>query len=219
MDTPDARQIVRSFLERSPSEPVRQAALHGISLHRDAQAFPQLVEVLKTGTAMNRRAAAEALGRIGNRSAVPHLLAAASKAEDRALEHSIIYALIELADPQATAEGLASVDPRVQRAALVALDQMEGSNLKPEQVAPLLSSKEPLLQETADWIVLHRPEWGDALAGWCRQQLGQAGNGADAPLEAKLVQFATTPAIQQLLASTAKRTRKARCPPVAWHCG
>ncbi len=81
---------------------------------------------------------------------------------------------------------------------------MEGGNLKPEVVAPLLSSAEPLLQATADWIVLHRPEWGEALTGWCREQLSHAGNGSDmAPLEAKLVQFATTAAIQQLLAATA----------------
>jgi putative membrane-bound dehydrogenase-like protein len=204
IDIPESRTLLRRMLQHG-TEVARQAALHGISLHRDAEAFPQLVEVLNTGTAMNRRAAAEALGRIGNRSAVPHLLAAAAKAENRALEHSIIYALIELADPQATAQGLAAADPRIQRAALVALDQMEGGNLKPEIVAPLLSSNAPLVQQTADWIVLHRPEWGNALAGWCREQLAQT-NGAEeaaAPLEAKLVQFSTTPAIQQLLAATA----------------
>lgn len=203
-----AWQLVRSgaLKSRKPLRDlrpgIRQVLLHGISLYRDADAFPELIEVLKYGTPADRRLAAECLGRIGHRSAVPHLVAAAAKADDRALEHAIIYALIELADPKATAEGLVASEPKVQRAALVALDQMEGGVLKPEQVAQLLSSKEPLLAQTADWIVLHRPEWGDALAGWCREQLAQVGDGAT-NLEAKLVQFSATPAIQQLLASTA----------------
>ena len=34
---------------------------------------------------------------------------------DRALEHSLTYALIEIGDPKATKDGLLSVDPRVRR--------------------------------------------------------------------------------------------------------
>ncbi len=42
--------------------------------------------------------AAEALGRIGDKSAVPALLKAAGQPADRVLEHGLIYALIEIAD-------------------------------------------------------------------------------------------------------------------------
>jgi HEAT repeat protein len=54
---------------------------------------------LKSGTAAIRRAAAEALGRIGDARAVPDLLEAAASPADRVLEHSITYALIEINVP------------------------------------------------------------------------------------------------------------------------
>ena len=43
-----------------------------------------------------QRAIAEALGRLGEKQAVPALLAAGAKVQDRVLEHSLTYALIEL---------------------------------------------------------------------------------------------------------------------------
>ena len=237
-DRSELRWQIRAALS-NPSQEVRQAALHGISLHRDAEAAPQLTMLLHTGTPTDRRGAAEALGRIGDRSAVPDLLEAAANVGwdklaqqapahqkqpstnggpsaagaalshptiDRALEHSIIYALIELADPAATAKGMASDSPTTQRAALIALDQMPGGSLKPEDIATRLSSPEPLVKSAAQWIISHRPEWGGALAGWCREQLGQIADStsesAAAQLESQLVQFAGQPTIQDLLAQS-----------------
>jgi putative heme-binding domain-containing protein len=195
------------------------------------------------------------LGRIGETSAVPHLLAAASalgsdliaqKAQahqrigadygghaagstalssktapgsastyaavlshdgvDRALEHSIIYALIEIADPAGTREGFKHASPHVQRAALIALDQMKNGGLKPADVAPLLSSSDPVLSATANWIVSHRPEWGGALAGWCRERLAQIDNKTSeadiARFESQLVQFSSHAEISDLLAAS-----------------
>ena len=70
------------------------------------RALPQVVEALKSGRPAVQRAAAEALGRIGDPRAVPDLLAAAAAQLDRTLEHSVTYALIEIADPSSTAAGL-----------------------------------------------------------------------------------------------------------------
>ena len=52
-------------------------------------------------SASNRRAAAEALGRLGDAAAVPSLLQAIGRteADDRVLEHSLTFALIEIGDP------------------------------------------------------------------------------------------------------------------------
>ena len=50
------------------------------------------------------------------------------------------------------------------RAALIALDQMPGGNLKSTKVVPLLASTNALLNETAVWIVGHHPEWGGEMA-------------------------------------------------------
>jgi len=98
-------------------------------------------------------------------------LAASSTKHDRVLEHSLTYALIEIADPVGTVAGLRSSSPHSKRAALIALDQMDGGGLQPEQVTPLLASSEPVLQTTAAWVSSHHPQWGGALAGFFRQRL------------------------------------------------
>ena len=69
------------------------------------------------------------------------------------LEHSLIFALIEIADREATAQGLRSENPHTRRAALIALDQMREGHLPPGEVTPLLVSSNPVLKETANWIV------------------------------------------------------------------
>ena len=61
-------------------ETTRQAALHSVSVRRDREAVPALVKLLKSPSLHNRRAAAEALGRIGDKSAVPALLEARRQA-------------------------------------------------------------------------------------------------------------------------------------------
>ncbi|MEX2213001.1 MAG: c-type cytochrome [Phycisphaeraceae bacterium] len=53
------------------------------------------------------------------------LLKALARADnDRLVEHAIIYALIEIGDAEATAEGLKSDNERVRRGAAIALEQM-----------------------------------------------------------------------------------------------
>jgi putative heme-binding domain-containing protein len=179
------------------------------SLNRDTAAIAQVIDILGRDTAANRRAAAEALGRIGDPSAVPHLLAAAAKADDRALEHSIIYAIIELAQPEATRSGLDSKDPKVLCAALVALDQIPGGNLDATSVIKQLDSDNEKLRQTARWLVERHAEWGDDLTEWFRQRLADipAPSQSDVPqdtaaLEELLVRFARNKSIQQMLAET-----------------
>ncbi|HUG94284.1 MAG TPA: PVC-type heme-binding CxxCH protein [Planctomycetaceae bacterium] len=215
IDAPQARAAVRAALA-DPDAGVRQAALHSVSLWRDGEAVPKLLNLLARPSLANRRAAAEALGRIGHAAAVPHLLIAASAADDRFLEHSILYALVELDAAAATAEGLASESPRTQRAALIALDQMSGGGLHAEQVQPLLGSDSPILRETAAWLVQRHPEWGGELAGWFRMQLRNVSDrepagtrlldDRHAELRGQLVQFAMHPAIQELLAESGSGT-------------
>jgi putative membrane-bound dehydrogenase-like protein len=206
LELPSLRGQIRRALNDG-DETCQLAALHGVSLVRDADANATLLRLVGSGSPAVRRAAAEALGRIGNRAAAPALLAAAEQAEGRALEHSIIYALIELADPAATAKGLASKSPRVQRAAMIALDQMASDALTPGFVAARLDASDASVQETAHWILSHRPEWGGALAAWCQKRLSALSGSTDdqtaAQLESQLVQFAGNDAIRSLLASVA----------------
>ncbi len=198
----NARAQVQHFLWNS-DETVRQAAIHVTALWRDRGATIRLIELLKDSPPHNRRAAAEALGRIGAKEAVPALLEAASQPADRILEHSITYALIEIADPKATAAGLQSKAPRTIRTAMVALDQMEGGGLDPKFAAGLLASTDPALKETASWLIGRHRDWAPALAGVLAARLDRADLAAveRTELERQLGRFAQAAPIQQLLAA------------------
>ncbi len=204
IDHADARSAVRrATADRDAS--VRQAAIHSISTWRDRDAVSVLTEVLRSDSLHNRRAAAEAIGRIGDPTAAPALLMAAGEATDRVLEHSLIYALIELDDAKRTRVGLRSDNAATQRAALIALDQMDGSTLAPEDVVALLSSDTATLRDTANWIIDHHLDWDTALVPVFRQRIETADSASPAEQEsllAGLAQFSVTKPVQGLLATS-----------------
>lgn len=215
MDGPGARAAVRQALQDS-SESVRRVALHGVAMHRDVQAADRAVALLKSDSLMEARKAAEAVACCANSAAVPALLEAAGQfrgnlsgtnlaATTRIMEHSLIFALEEIGDAAATGRGLDSSNPAVQRAALIALDQMANSPLEPATVIRFLSSSEPLLKQTANWIVGHRPSWGAALAEFHRGRLLQTDRPEAERAESvtQLAVLSRDPAIQDLLAQTA----------------
>lgn len=169
-DSDMGRAGVRELLGH-PEEAVRHAALNLVSLHRDEAAYPQVAALLADGSPAIRRVAAEALGRMGRRDAVPRLLEAASRADDRVLRHSITYALIELDDAAATRTGLASDTPGTRAVALVALDQMPGGGVRSQEVIPFLNASDATLRDAAQWLVTRHPEWGAELSAWFREQL------------------------------------------------
>jgi putative membrane-bound dehydrogenase-like protein len=174
IEGPDARAAVRAALSDA-DETVRQTAIHSVSVWRDHTAVPALHELLSGHSPQNRRAAAEALGRIHDRSAVPALLESVSQPGDRMLEHSLLYALIEIADRDETAAGLRSANLATRRAALIALDQMTDGKLDAASVAKELTSPDAKLKETAWWIAGRHPEWSGALAGFFRERLAAKG--------------------------------------------
>jgi putative membrane-bound dehydrogenase-like protein len=199
--------LIRAALEDGDAT-VRQVALHSISLRRDERGVGPLLCVLKEDkSAQHRRAAAEALGRLGSREAVPFLLAALAETNDHVLDHSLTFALIEIGDRDGTAAGLKDKNPRVRRAALIALDQMEDGKLGAETVSADLTATDKALRETASWVAGRHPEWGDALAGYFRERMAakelSAADRAD--LAAQLARFARTPAVQHLLAERVGR--------------
>jgi putative heme-binding domain-containing protein len=204
---PAARAAVRRGLDdRDPT--VRQAAIHSAGLWRDAAAGPRLARALQSGEPAIQRAAAEALGRTGGAGVVRDLLTVAAAPHDRVLEHSLIYALIEIGDAAATvAEGLQAAAPRARRAALIALDQMDNGGLQPAGVVPLLDSADPILSDTAWWIAGRHPEWGGALAPIFARRLADStlSPAARDHLQQRLVQFGEHPEIQVLLGTTVER--------------
>ncbi|MGP0066397.1 MAG: PVC-type heme-binding CxxCH protein [Isosphaeraceae bacterium] len=223
IDHPTSHSYVRKYLEDS-DETVRQAAIHVAGLWRDRAAVSELTELLKSASASNRRASAEALGRIGDKAAVPALLKASASAGDRITEHSITYALIEIGDPEGTAAGLTSKNPRTTRTAMVALDQMDGGKLDPRFVAGVLASTDPALRESASWIVGRHRDWAEALAGVLGERLDRPDLPAAerAELERQLGGFAQSAPIQQLLAARLEKAspltaaRRSSLQAMAW---
>ncbi len=212
IDSPLARKMVRSALMDKDGT-VRHAATQSISLWRDQDAITVLQSLLQDADLQVRRNAAEALGRIGNPAAVSSLLNAAAQLDSntaqlnssaRVLEHSFIFALIEIADRAATLPGLGSENPRVHRAALMALDQMHDGQLPANAVTPLLASTNPVLKDTANWIVGRHPDWGSALAGFFQERFKSSELNASeaADLQVQLAPFTRNAAIQALLTST-----------------
>jgi putative membrane-bound dehydrogenase-like protein len=149
------------------------------------------------------RAAAEGLGRLGDKDSVPLLLGVvAVSGKDRVLEQSLIRALLDIGAATPTRAGLKSDQPNVRRAALIALDQMDGSDLKPTEVVPFLTVTDERLSSTANWILSRHSDWGGELAGWFRERLTSSGL-ADAErmaLNSQLRILTRAEAGQQLLA-------------------
>jgi putative membrane-bound dehydrogenase-like protein len=208
-----ALRVVREALADDAVAPV---ALQCVALARDHEALPAVQSLLASKDVAIARDAAEALGRIGDKQSVRLLLEATARAADsapspcgcplaapaRVLEHSLIYALIEIGDATETLAGVSSPNPHTRRAALVALDQMPGGRLKPEQVTPLLNEGDAMLRLTASWIVGHHPEWGAALAGFFRARL--EASPADDALAGQLARLSRSPAIESLLAAAVR---------------
>jgi putative heme-binding domain-containing protein len=209
IETPESRQLIREYFFAQASESIQRVAMQSISLNRDAGGKGLLARTLHFNKrASNRRIAAEALGRLGDRFAGQNLLEAAEKADDRILQHSIIYALIELADPPATRKGLVSKEPKTIAAALIALDQMPGGDLKAADVIPHLGAADETLRQAARWVVLRHSDWGGELTEWLRAELTsvrsapvtESDRTTSTSLETMFVAFSSQAPIQQLLA-------------------
>jgi putative membrane-bound dehydrogenase-like protein len=208
IDQHEARAVVRQALNDS-DETVRQVALHSVSVWRDQGALAELLTMLQNASLQNRRAAAEALGRIGDTSAVAGLLhavgevkASGDRPSERVLEHSLAFALMEIGDRETVAAGLRSPNPAIRRAALSALDQMPGGGLEAATVATELTAADPRLKASAWWIAGRHAEWGGALAGFLRDRLAAQGltSAEREELAHQLAQFAKGTPVQALLA-------------------
>ncbi len=211
IENPEARKVVHTAILDENSL-VASTAIHSVSIWRDRSAVPFLLKVLVDGKPETQRVAAEALGRIGDKSVVPHLLALANSPHDRPLEHSIIFALIELNDPVATRQGMVPpTSPTKIQAALIAVDQMASGNIQPKEVLPFLDdtskvlNSSPVTKKTARWIANHHPDWGSALSGFLSQQIMAEKGDLKAQIElARFVaELAAAPEVQSLIANIA----------------
>lgn len=204
-DSSTARAAIRTALSDRDAS-VRQAACHSLATYPDPAAMAALLGRLKDEVPAVRRQAATAIGRLGDPQAVAHLLENLAATADRAEEHAIIYALIEINNAPATAAGLAAArlasdNDNVRRGALIALDQMDAGRLSPDQVGRLLQSDNPLLRQTALQVFQRRrnqAEWA-AVAGEtvaARLAVEKLPQGHEAIIRGLVTTFAAQPRVQ-----------------------
>jgi putative heme-binding domain-containing protein len=206
--TPKAQGSVRLLGLADKDPAVLAAAIYSAGATADAAAAEDLQQLLTSADAPPhlRREAATALGKIGAPEAVPAILSALHQDSDRVLEHALIYALIEIADPAST-EGLADDSPAVRRAALIALDQMEGGNLTRDQVAALLdTTDQPLLTAALDVISRHQG-WSSELVELASKLLAknELSESEQSLLSGSLTGLAKDENVQRLVSNTLGR--------------
>jgi len=208
IDGPEARDAVRHFLT-SKDVRLRQAAATSAGLHRDAAAMNDLRKLLRDDALQVRREAAGAIGRIGDRAAVPTLLDSVRAGSDRYLEHALIFALIRIADREGMVAALHDPSAAVRRAALIALDQMEGGNLTPDLVTPLLDPIDAALQQTALKVITSRSGWSNEIFGLVKQWIGEKSLDEERQdlLKGVLVAFSRDAAMQDLMARTLREEK------------
>lgn len=212
-----ARAAVRHALSDS-SDVVRHAALHSVSVRRDRAAAPAVARLLNGGPHHNRRAAAEALGRIGTAADVRRLLTAVVRpssdpamkraGDDRVLRHSLIYAAIEIDDAGAIREHFDSPNDSIRDAALIALDQAESGDLSAGDVASLLLPGEASDENVVAWWIAGRhPEWGDAIAAALQERLRNSPEQAlrQETLVRRLQEFSGHTEVRQIMAMAVRQ--------------
>lgn len=201
--TPKAQGSVRllGLADKDPS--VLAAAIASAGVTRDAACVEDLCQLLTASETPPQlaRQAATSLGQIGDAQAAAPILQRQHSDTDRVLEHALIFALIEIADRDATAPALADESPRVRRAALIALDQMPDGNLTREEVAALLdTTDQPLIAAALD-VISRRAGWSDELVTMAGKLLAQKelSESEQAILSGALVGMAKTDEVQALI--------------------
>lgn len=211
LGTPESIAIARLGLEDSVAD-VRIAAARVAGLAKDKHAINRLIQILKSDVHACKRQAATALGQIGVPAVVPNLLLAAEGLQDRYIEHAITYSLILLNQPSLTQKGLDHPSSQVKRVALIALDQMNLSNLTAEKISPYLASGDSLIQSTAVWVLGHHPEWAGAMVNYIESRMRKPvlSSNDESQLGEILVSFCGNPVMQKYIVGLLASSSPAR---------
>ncbi len=168
---------VRRML-KAPDRDLAVLAARVLALRDDRESDSRLRGLLSHAAPEVRMAAAEALARCGSAASVPAILAALSRESsppDRYLEHSLILALHGLADAAALEAALDHPHGRVQKAALILLDQPPRKGAPREAVLQRASAADPELRRTALEILGSHREWAGSTAEVARSLIEKPG--------------------------------------------
>ncbi|MBL8190861.1 MAG: HEAT repeat domain-containing protein, partial [Acidobacteria bacterium] len=204
--TAESAKAVRAALDDADFQ-VRIAAAHVVGLSKDTEAVERLAAMVKRDEPAARRNAATALGQIGERRAVAALLDAAADAQDRFIEHAIIYSLIQLNESGSLVAALKSPAAGTRKAALIALDQLDNSPIVAAHAAPFLGEADAALRKTSLWVFSRhadKTEWANAAMAFLRNRLGADkfdANESDSVRDA-LLAFVADAEVQSLIAES-----------------
>jgi putative membrane-bound dehydrogenase-like protein len=209
VDHPEARKAARLCLGENIKGDLAMIGIHAAGLWRDKEAVDDLRKLLSKGDASVKRAAATALGRIGEKAAIFDIFDALTHDNDRTLDHALTYALIEIGDAKTTAKAIHCYSLRVRRAVLAALENIPDSGLDAKAVLAELDAKDASLRETAWWIAGRHPQWGEQLAGYFKDKLKTADKLKPEErdeLADRMAKFAKSEVIQKVLGEAAPAT-------------
>ena len=169
-----AELLLQALSDSRPS--VRQAALHGLGYSVCQVAVATVQARLNDTDPKVRRQAATTLGIMRDRSSVtPLLFALNADKMQRELEHTLIFALIEIGDAEAIRTALAGLIKQHPdqsgslRGALVAIDQMDNAEVRISEVRAALVTHDPDTVRVAVRILEKHPEWASEVS----QMVGQ----------------------------------------------
>ncbi len=165
---PDVRQaacgaisVTRTWQNVAANQPAER----NVELERNRTISGALAEIVRADDAPVARTAAVALGRMGEFRSIGAILGRLGRVEkDRFLEHSLIYALIEIDDFETTRGALSSGNSKIINGVLHALNEMPSAQLEIFDVLPFLDSSDPNLRDTVIAIAGEHPDWDAGLA-------------------------------------------------------
>ncbi len=196
-----ARKVIRGALKH-PTPEVQIAAARSTGLAKDKTALGfVLTGLLSKDTAVSREMAT-ALGFMGDAAATGFLTDAATASSDPHHDHAIIYSLILLNEPSVLKRKLKAKHSRAQRAALIALDQLDENPLAQSDVAPLLNATDPELSRAALWVMTHHPDWAASVVSYLNDQVMASSQWSDAQKETvreALTVFANNQKVQKAM--------------------
>ena len=136
------------------------AELRALGRRGDHSSAPKLLSLLRHAAPRVQLAAAEALAHCGDAGDVPAVITQLSAGNaDQFIEHTLVYALYRLANPTQLTAALDHASPRVQRAALVLLDQPPHRTLSAAAVLKRAFATDEPLRRAAQASLLRHPDW------------------------------------------------------------
>ncbi|MBV8882297.1 MAG: HEAT repeat domain-containing protein [Planctomycetaceae bacterium] len=152
------------------------AASRALARLAKPEAAAALVDVLNTGDAPQRLAAAEALATCGGADSLPAIWAALAADPDPFLEHALIHAALRVSKGQLPSD--LPAHPRVRKAALLIRDQT-APGLRPEELLPHLGSADADLRRAALRILQKHRDWAPLALKVVDERLQKAELGDD----------------------------------------